>query len=350
MTFLFKTNGIMRRSVVIATVAILTLNGSPSLAAPDPRVVVVSPASNTTFRPGDRIRVRVEVDPSVQVAAVIAIADFKSEIAPLELFSAPFEGELVIPNHITGSFGFGVGVITADDNRLRGPEIAFRVIPAETPIHLEVTSSMILSPPNTPGGQPPDSLGRRTISVMGDYGNDIERDVGGSLFGTTYTSSNPSIATVDAQGVVVPVAPGIAYVVVEHKGVRAFTEIKVKPISGSLPPIDQTAKVSIQASGFRLDRTKGMYVQQVTITNQSALPLPKPLKFILVGLPANVRFVGTASKTENIAPLGSPWQFIDLGGQEFFSPANSVTVNLEFRNDTGVPITYTPVVYTVMKP
>ena len=116
--------------------------------------------------------------------------------------------------------------------------------------------------------------------------------------------------------------------------------------AGPLPPIDQTSKMSFQGGGFLLDRAKGQYVQQVKITNQSALPLPKPLDLILTGLPSGVKLAEADGVTKNVAPLGSPYADAGTFDGSFLPPGQSVTLTLRFFNYNNQSITYTPKLYT----
>jgi hypothetical protein len=281
------------RILFITATAIFGFSANPSLAASDPRIVVVTPAPNTVFRPGDKIRVRVDVDPSVQVSALVVFPDLKSRVLPLELSTPPFEGDLIIPNNITGQFSFDVGVVTVTDERLDGPEVPFKVIPDETPARIGISDPLFtLRLPSTPGGPLP--VGDdRTISVRGYYADGVYRNITLSILGTTYTSSDPGIATVSSEGVLTPVSSGVTYIVVDHRGVKAFAQVKVRDADKTeLPPTDQTAKVAIAAGGFRLDRATGRYLQSVTVKNTSALPLWFPLNLIVADLPPNVELRG----------------------------------------------------------
>jgi hypothetical protein len=187
--------------------------------------------------------------------------------------------------------------------------------------------------------------------VYGYYAGEIRRDLSGSLFGTTYTSSDSNIATVTPEGVLTPVAPGVTYIIVDHRGIKAFAEVEVLgPDGADLPPTDQTAKVALGAGGFRLDRASGRYLQSVTIKNTNALPLWFPLNLVVADLPPNVELrVDFGGRTRKTAPLGTRYAYLhyeDAVRKDFFMPGDTLTVTLSFVNNTGVPITYTPKVYS----
>ena len=190
----------------------------------------------------------------------------------------------------------------------------------------------------------------RTIGVRGYYANDVYRNITLAALGTTYTSSDPAIVTVNPEGVLTPVSPGVTYIVVDHRGVKAFAQVEVLgPDGADLPPTDQTAKVVIDAGGFRLDRASGRYLQSVTIQNTSALPLWFPLNLVVADLPAEVELRSANGLTKIVPPLGLPrtsLYYADAVRKDFFMPGDTLTVILSFVNNTGVPITYTPRVYS----
>ena len=144
----------------------------------------------------------------------------------------------------------------------------------------------------------------------------------------------------------------MTYVTVDHRGVKAFAQVKVRDADTTdLPPTDQAAKFAISACGFRLDRATGRYLQSVTIQNTSALPLWFPLNLVVADLPAEVELRGEAKggKTETITPLDTRYvhlRYADAVRKDFFMPGDTLTVTLSFVNNTGVPITYTPRVYS----
>jgi hypothetical protein len=144
----------------------------------------------------------------------------------------------------------------------------------------------------------------------------------------------------------------VTYIIIDHRGVKAFAQVEVRNADNArLPPTDQTAKVAIGAGGFRLDRASGRYLQSVTIKNTSALPLWFPLNLIVADLPPNVELRGgtKGGGTETITPLDTRYVYLhyeDAVRKDFFMPGDTLTVTLSFVNNTGVPITYTPRVYS----
>lgn len=345
-----KGRVVQRVSLTAALAAVAGLISSPNFAA-DPRIVVVSPSPNTIVRPGDKLRVRVDVDSSVQASEVAVWNNAGARLPSVYLRTPPYETDLAIHFDWTGPLRLMILVKTISDGVLEGPEVTLKVIPDVAPARISVLdANKFFRLPHNSGHPLPDNTDARRIRVSGHYldnqGKEIRRDLSGSQFGTTYTSSNPAITTVDAEGIVTPVAPGIAFITVENKGIKAYCEIDVEPLVGALPPIDQTSKISFQGGGFLLDRTTNQYVQQVKITNQSTLPIPKPLDLILTGLPSGVMLAKESGFTKIVTPLDSPYVHAGVFDGTFLLPGQSVSLQLRFINNTKQPITYTPKLYT----
>ncbi len=101
-------------------------------------------------------------------------------------------------------------------------------------------------------------------------------------------------------------------------------------------PIDLTAHVAIRLGSLRVDPDPQIVydvVQEVTITNVTALPLVGPLFLSIVDLPTGV------------LPLGDTRQLELPGSGLDLSPGLSVSVELRFLNQGYAPIQYTAKVY-----
>lgn len=181
----------------------------------------------------------------------------------------------------------------------------------------------------------------RKISVDGFYGDGLYRNLTSPLVGTTYASSDINVVTVTSEGILEPVAPGRAYITIEHMGLKAYAEIIVQdPALDSLPPIDVTNRVAVERSGFRRDLSTGLFRQAVKLTNVSEFPL-SGLNLVLVNLTDGVRLTNARGVTENILPLGSAYVRLSLPmGDPFLDQGESKTLELEFANPQGKSIDY----------
>jgi hypothetical protein len=74
--------------------------------------------------------------------------------------------------------------------------------------------------------------------VTGNYSNSLQLDLTSSVTGTTYSSSNPNVVTVDPQGNVQAVAFGTATVTAQNSGLKTFATFVVGDPTSPLPPED----------------------------------------------------------------------------------------------------------------
>jgi hypothetical protein len=69
----------------------------------------------------------------------------------------------------------------------------------------------------------------KKLAVYGTYVDNVRRDIGSSTTGTSYTSSNPKIASVSPQGIGRSEGFGRAIVTVENSGVTVHIPVEVRP-------------------------------------------------------------------------------------------------------------------------
>jgi len=116
--------------------------------------------------------------------------------------------------------------------------------------------------------------------------------------------------------------------------------------AASLAPAFNSALTAIPSSvqvtrgAYVYDRRSQQYSQQVQLTNAGTTPGPAPLLLALDGLSANATLFNPAGTTVNIAPLGSPYVSLPVGGT-VLAPGQTVSVTLVFVNPTRGAINYT---------
>ena len=87
--------------------------------------------------------------------------------------------------------------------------------------------------------------------------------------------------------------------------------------------------------------------QVVHIQNDGTSPIPEPLWLVLDNLNTNATLSNADGTSAVLAPLGSPYVSVSVGGDGLLRPHEVKTVHLEFLNPTGDPITYAPRVLDV---
>ena len=108
-------------------------------------------------------------------------------------------------------------------------------------------------------------------------------------------------------------------------------------VPGAIP-----APPSAAVTGERVvfDPHTQTYSQVVHIANDGTSPIPEPLWLALDNLSANVTLSNADGTTGVLAPLGSPYVSVPVGGDGILHPHEVKTVHLEFLNPSGDPITY----------
>jgi hypothetical protein len=301
-------------------------------------ITVVSPEDGAVLRPGETVPVVISVDSSLSPSSVHFWPTMRSGLDHIDFEQAPYEGQLQIPDSMTGYAEIQVFLRTTDQQFVDGPTITIRVIPSEPPTSISVNRNVNLTYPE----QAP--IGGRGIQVRGIYENAVERWIGRSVYGTTFQSSNPSVVTVNENGGLTATGLGVAYITTENAGYKAITQVQVSS-SGSLyptrpPTMEQTSNVQITKSGFKRDQTTGQFVQMITVKNTSNLPLSRPLMLVVSGIPEGVELVNSSGDTKVIEPVFSQFVSIKVDEEDFLSPGASGTAILKFRNRDGVPIVH----------
>lgn len=294
---------------------------------PDPRIQITSPVAGSTFAPGDTVTVDVSVDSSIQPTYVAA------GMYPTVLNFAdkpPFRILLVVPDYFAGKTDISVMVLEGDDKEYLGPSIPILVRPAYPPARLLATDMLML-----------DEGSARSIVVHGIFANDTQIALSSSVVGTTYTSSEPWIASVDAEGSVTGISAGITVVKTEYGGISAFTVVFVEG-EDPAPVRDVTGQVRIDVGELRPMERQFRFQQTITIGNTGTEPIPGPLLLTLDSVPSEVRWVNHGGVTENVPPRGSDYTSLDLASGIALAPGESASLVLEFDALDASEITFRP--------
>lgn len=312
------------------TVESLTMELSPSEGT---QVV-----SGTTFTlevdtPGETLPLQVEVVGSGGTGGGMFSAQ--------EVGIPPVVLDVPVPWALTGPFSISVSGTNGDPGTMvvktASKEISLMAIPdpSEVPVSIRTPSRIVLKPPVV--GEPADA---KNLYTTAEYTDGRWRDVSLGVFGTVYASSDPSIATVNADGLVSAVSAGIAFIKVEYQGVSDWVQVSVKD-GYQAPVIDYTGQIAINAGEFRLDPGSGLFVQQVSFTNETDWPIPEPISIVVSGLPEGVNMPENRNETRQVEPLGSPIVPVILPlDKRFLRPGEMASVVFKFRNKDRLPVRY----------
>jgi len=303
-------------------------------ASGDSRVTITSPTNGQVFAPGASVTVNVSIASGLLANDVSVLIPMIGSQEGVNYNGSTYQVTFTIPDTVAGPFQLTPIITDTSNNTIVGVATTIAVRPTTPPVSITLSQSdYVLT-----------AVGAtERIDVIGNYGGGVQRDLTSAESGTTYTSSNTGVITVDSEGNVTAAGFGTASVTVNNGGVTAFATFTVENPSLLLAPQDVTSQVVIISQGFRVDRNTGFFDQAVQL-NAGSLPVIGPLYVVLTGLPAGVTLVG-AGTTQGIAPVGSPYFALTLPNGSSLAPGNGETMVLQFLNPERVQIAYTPKLY-----
>ncbi len=314
-----------------------------------PGINIISPSSGSTHEPGSVLSLEVEVDPALNISKIFMFAagGSRTGISPVILSAPLFSGVVEIPDRYTGPVTLSLDAFGTPGTMVGTSEASITVVSSEVPASLFTGNDIDYMAPGKDGKQ---------VWPVAVYSNGVHRPVHTQ---SSYSSSNPAVASVTTDGLVEAVSKGVAFVRAEFMGKTAYAEIRVEdPALYEDIAVENTSNVSIVKGDIRVDPASRRFVQQVTVTNTSAWPLSQPLMLAISGLPTGVSLTNRVGVTENLGVLGSPLQrldFRDVNQQSFLVPGASASAVLEFWavlgvlefwNVNGVAIDYTPRIFS----
>jgi hypothetical protein len=318
----------------------------------EPLTIDVTPAAGTVLTSGNGYRLTVDIPGETGEVQLMVGGKATDGTTPYRIFRlngvAPFELDLMVPWEETGPMKLLVWAEVSDPvsgEIVKEGEVHHELIakpsPDEVPASIDFASlggTYSLAAPSE--GEVAETLALRPIAVYADW---RQREITWGTVGTTYTSSDSSIAMVDADGKVTAVAPGTAFIAVNYLGVRNWAKISVKDAATGRPAISEyTGQVVINRGGFRRDPASGLFVQEVSFTNTTEWPIPRPINLVVADLTPGVTMPENRSLTRYVQPVGSPREYVDFpAATSFLVPGATASATLKFRNNDNLPITYT---------
>jgi pimeloyl-ACP methyl ester carboxylesterase len=302
-----------------------------------PNVTVTSPAAGASFVSGSTLTITVAVDPSITVVGygvnVSGIGRLDGSNLTTTAGGTTFQASVTLTPVSVGPLTITPEVYDNNQNYILGTPIT--VVEVYTGVATLTSATLVdhnflsLLPPAT-----------QQLYLTGTYSDGSQFDLSNSLMGTTWTSNNPSVLTVDPNGNVTLLSTGIAVVTVQNGGFTDWATFLVENPTTPLPPANFTSQVTIQQSGLVLNRNTGFFVQTITLTNTSAVPLVGPLYLVVSGIPTGVALIGISGVTANIAPVGSDYFTLPLAGAGLtMLPGQVVKLQFQWLNPNRVPLT-----------
>jgi hypothetical protein len=259
-----------------------------------PTIQISSPASGTIVNPGQNVQVIVISPSDVTFTQVAVIAEDPIGFSIVQA-SVPVQFSFTIPANIScGSYSLTASGITTSGQSVSSDLILIDVERPDMPLSISTPTPVVTI--STPGEESP-------ISVVATFAGGSILDVTNSS-NLTYSSSQTSIATVDANGIVTAVAPGQTSVLATYTQGNQSTQAGVGIIV-STPSLTPSA-YSVSFGNQNVGTSSG--TQQLTLTNTANGPLQ------IISLSAT----GDFSETDNCTS-SSP-----------LSPGGTCTVNIAF--------------------
>lgn len=104
---------------------------------------------------------------------------------------------------------------------------------------------------------------------------------------------------------------------------------------------DVTSQVQITRSGFRYNRTTGLFALIGSVTNTSGSPIPGPISLVVDNLSTNASLYGISGDTLCAAPQGSPYTNIGAVGEgQTLAPGAAISGAINFIDSAQTGITY----------
>ncbi|GBE05316.1 bacterial Ig-like domain [bacterium BMS3Abin10] len=192
---------------------------------------ITEPTSGSVFHPGDKVTVRAV---AAQNENPVAYFIFTSQM-PFSAFGVlpPYELTFTIPLEFTGSDKIVASAKFSDGNIVETEVQMQVVLPANITLQgIKIDpDDFILLKKLPPDSDPNDVRIAETdyISVSGLYSDGVKRWIASSADGTTYTSSDETIVTVDSEGKVTAQGLGEAKITVKNGNYSATVDVIVKP-------------------------------------------------------------------------------------------------------------------------
>lgn len=329
------------KAQVLLTAAVLALAIPPTgLQAQQPLLQITSPAGNSAATEGTTITISVSVDPSVQLAGIVA----QSPLPDVQGTSSPNQFTLTIPTGITPGLYNLTAIGDNDSGDVESAPVAIDVEWQYYPTSITATPPMLNL--LAVGDQMP-------VRIMGSM---VNRNASGALLGyvtlditnstqMVYTSNNPHVATVSSSGMITAVGPGQTSILAQAGAYTGETfpiyaavlvNVPAQPPTGTPPAVTSVSptsgipgstQVTITGSGFGASQGSG-YVQIGTLSGVvNSWSNTQIVATVPTGSQNGAVQVSQGGLYSNSTPFTISAPVIQGMSASAFSPGSQVTLN-----------------------
>ncbi len=122
-----------------------------------------------------------------------------------------------------------------------------------------------------------------------------------------------------------------------YNNVATVNDLSDLFVDGAVP---SPASTAVTAEGFVFNPHTHHVSQTVHIRNNGTSAIPEPLFLVLDNLSPNATLLNADGVTSKLAPLGSPYVSVPVGGDGILRPHEVKTVKLEFLDPSNTAISY----------
>lgn len=186
-----------------------------------PSLRITSPTDGTTVHPGELLTVTVEVSPPVGTFQLVSVMGFDPIGSSKEALNAPpYRFTVPIPDRIRpDKYALTAMGSTSPGHLVNSDPINILVERADSPASISVYPTVADFAMDQ----------KRYLQVTGIYADKTTADLTQSSR-IKYVSSAPGIATVQAQGIVTPVAPGSTKITITYGDLKIEVPVRVRGI------------------------------------------------------------------------------------------------------------------------
>ncbi|HEX7183162.1 MAG TPA: Ig-like domain-containing protein [Thermoanaerobaculia bacterium] len=191
----------------------------PSSTVVEGGLAITAPAPGTQVTAGAAVTVRVEGAAGFTPERILVGLGSAS----VEAAAAVFNGPVTVPDGVMGDVRIAALGLDAAGQVAAAAPVVVRVVAPAALTGLAVPDEPLALSAASPSME---------LRVTGRFADDVERDVTSAAAGTTYTSTDPAVATVDAEGNVTAVTAGRALIEVRNGDAAAMAEVAVVSTPG----------------------------------------------------------------------------------------------------------------------